>query len=365
MIKHRQIFTWIVCLLTFGIQSVMAAEDDKYVMYSLTTTGDFPTDGNWTVPGGSFSKSGVNNSDDTEQTPKRWTMKSTGAYIQCTCNQAIAEGDVIAITGTPKSTSTSGFYIRLEGDNYADVMANIKASGKSKEQTKSYTVEAESKLIGQTTIYVMMEQQNRQWWINKIEVKTAKPIISEDSTSQEMVYSTYSNPTFALDFSDLDVKAYIITGESASQLTFKQVTKIPVNTGVLLVGTKGGKFTPKATNADTDDVTGNLLVADDGTKNADENTYILTIKGEKPGFYKSSTTRTLSKGKAHLELPNASEAKGFALDTNLFGETTGIQISRQDSENTLSSRQVNLAGQQVDSHYKGIVIQNGKKWLQK
>ncbi len=364
MMKHRQIFTWIVCLLTFGIQSVMA-EEEKYVMYSLTTTGDFQTDdGDWTVPGGSYSKNGVNNSDDT-QDPKRWTMKSTGAYIQCTCSQAIAEGDVIEITGTPQSTSTSGFCIRLEGDNNADILANMKSSGKKKEQTKSYTVEAESKLIGQTTIYVMMEQQGRQWWINKIEVKTAKPIISEVTTSKDMVYSTFSNPTFALDFSDLDVKAYIITGESSSQLTFKEVTKIPVNTGVLLIGTKSGTFTPKATNAETDDVTGNLLVADDGTKTANDNTYILTIKDEKPGFYKSNTTRTLAKGKAHLELPNASEAKGFALDTNLFGETTGIQINRQNSENALSLRQVNLAGQQVDSHYKGIVIQNGKKWIQK
>ena len=173
----KRFFTIIFSALMMltGAQCVSA----QTAIFSLETTGD----GNAIT--GTFEKSGVNNSDDTEQTPKRWTMKSTGAYIQCTCNQAIAEGDVIAITGTPKSTSTSGFYIRLEGDNYADVMANIKASGKSKEQTRSYTVEAESKLIGQTTIYVMMEQQNRQWWINKIEVLHGTPTgISSASTDK-------------------------------------------------------------------------------------------------------------------------------------------------------------------------------------
>ena len=157
----KRLFTIIFSALMMltGVQSVSA----QSAIFSLETTGD----GNATT--GTFDKKGVNTSDDT-QDPKRWTMKSTGAYIQCTCSQAIAEGDEIAITGTPQSTSTSGFYIRLEGDNNADAVAGIKASGKKKEQTRSYTVEAGSKLIGQTTIYVMMEQQNRQWWINKIEV---------------------------------------------------------------------------------------------------------------------------------------------------------------------------------------------------
>lgn len=135
MMKLRQIFTCVVCLLTFGAKSIMAQEEaEKYVMYSLTTTGAFPTDGDWTVPGGSYSKSGVNNSDDT-QDPKRWTMKKTDNYIQCTCNQAIAEGDVIAITGTPQSTSTDGFCIRLENSTTAEAITQIKASGKKTEQT--------------------------------------------------------------------------------------------------------------------------------------------------------------------------------------------------------------------------------------
>lgn len=257
------------------------------------------------------------------------------------------------------------FCIRLENSTTAEAITQIKASGKKTEQTGSYTVEAGSQLIGQNTFYVMMFSASHKWWFNKIEVKTANPNISDVTISDQMEYSTYSNPTFALDFSESTGKAYIITGRNGNQLTFKEVTKIPVNTGVLLEGTKGGTITPKATNEETDNVTGNLLVADDGTKNANENTYILTIKDGKPGFYKSKTTRVLAKGKAHLELPATTSAHEFTLDTSLFGEPTGIQFSRQNNESTLSSRRINLAGQEVDSHYKGIVIQNGKKWLQK
>lgn len=172
----KKLFTFIfsALMMLMGIQNVTA----QTAIFSLETIGD----GNATV--GTFAKSGVNNSDDS-QDPKRWTMKSTGAYIQCTCTQAIAEGDVISITGTPKSTSTAGFLIRLEGLNTAESYANLDASGKKKEQTTQYTVEAGSKLIGQTTIFVMMEQQTRQWWINKIEVLANSTTgISAVSTSQ-------------------------------------------------------------------------------------------------------------------------------------------------------------------------------------
>lgn len=157
----KKVFTLaLVALMTMmGIQSALA----QTAIFSLVTEGD----GTATV--GTFVKSGVNNSDDTQE-PKRWTMKSTGAYIECTCTQPLAEGDEIVITGTPKSTSTAGFILRTEGVNTADAMATLKSIGKAKEQTTRYTVAAGSGLIGKSTIYVMMEQQARQWWISKVEV---------------------------------------------------------------------------------------------------------------------------------------------------------------------------------------------------
>ena len=147
-------------LMLIGIQSVSA----QTAIFSLTTTGD----GEATV--GSFEKKSVNNSEDT-QDPKRWTMNSSGAYIQCTCSQALAVGDEIAITGTPQAASSDGFCIRLTGDYTADAQATLKNTSKKKKyQTVRYTVEEGNGLVGQTTFYVMIENKSHSWWIDKIEV---------------------------------------------------------------------------------------------------------------------------------------------------------------------------------------------------
>ncbi len=187
------------------------------------------------------------------------------------------------------------------------------------------------------------------------------------SISNDMIYATYSNPTYSVDFSDSDVKAYIITSTDGSKLTFKEVTKIPANTGVLLVGAKSATATVKATDAELDDVSGNLLVADDGTTKAPANSYILTIKDAQPGFYKSKESRMLEAGKAHLELTSAmaTTCESFALDA--LGVLTGIAgvQATVDADKSSSADCYNTAGQRVGTSYKGIVVRNGKKMIQK
>lgn len=360
---RTKIFAWIAVLFMIGLQSAWA---DDYVKYSLTTTGDFDAT---VVRGGSFAKSGVNNSDDTNE-PKRWTINTStkNGYIQCVCSQVLAAGDVISITGTPRNKNKSGFYLRLEGSDSADAPATLEGTAKKEEQTTSYTVVADDGLIGQTTFYVMMQTSKYPWWINSIEVKTSNPVVSAVTISNAMQYSTYSNPTYNIDFTNSGAKAYIITGKSGdgNSLTFKQVYKVPYNTGVLIMADKNATVSPAATNDDTDDVAGNCLVADDGTKTAGENSYILTIQNNAAGFYKSSTSRTLSAGKAHLELPaGSSEAKGFVLSLDQLGETTGIALVSNCQASADSDTLYNMAGQRVGADYKGLVIKNGKKVIRR
>lgn len=196
-------------------------------------------------------------------------------------------------------------------------------------------------------------------------------IPQEKSTiSEAMVYATYSSK-FSVDFTDSNAKAYIITSSNGTTLTFKEVTKVPANTGVLLVATQNAELTIKATNDKTDDVTGNLLVADDGTKTAPANSYILSIKdNSQPGFYKSKTSRTLAKGKAHLELPATSNTTSnlceyFPLDE--LGVLTGIEgvQATVGAGNAAAADYYNTAGQKVGTSYKGIVIRDGKKMILK
>ena len=163
-----------------GIQDIKA----QTAIFSLETIAD----GNATV--GSFEKSGVNNSDSDT---KRWTMKSSGAYIKCTTSQAIQEGDELIIAGETRSTSTNGFYVRMEGTKDAEAVAELKGSGKKKAQTTRYTVEAGSKLIGQSTFYVMMANKERQWWIDSIVmntqgVSTGISSVSANKTDKKVYY---------------------------------------------------------------------------------------------------------------------------------------------------------------------------------
>lgn len=178
--KQKITLMMIAMLSLFGLQNAEA----QTAIFSLETIGD----GNATV--GSFEKSGVNNSDSDTN---RWTMKSSGAYIMCTTSQAIQEGDELIITGEPKSTSTNGFCVRLEGTKDAEAVAELKANGKKRVQTTSYTVEAGSKLIGQSTFYVMMANKERQWWIDSIVmntngVSTGISSVSANKTDKKVYY---------------------------------------------------------------------------------------------------------------------------------------------------------------------------------
>ncbi len=364
---NKNLTLLIVTLLSlFCFQTVSAAEKAD-TLYKLTTTGEIPEKTKaGTCIGGSWSVDGVNSTADTKETPARWTMKSSGAYICCKLNNALKEGDIIAIKGTTQSASTTGFNIRIE-QAYQNVVDTVKgAEAKKKLQNARDTVKAGSKLIGQTVIYIGMTDANKkQWWISSISVTGSTPASIESITMSDYGINTYSNSQYAVDFSETSAKAYIITGvNSDNSMVCKEVSKVPAQTGVIIVAEKNSTVSPKFT-IDADDMTGNVLVADDGTTTADDNTYILASKDSKVGFYKSNSSRTLSAGKAHYEKEaTASTASYYSL---IFGNdgTTGISQLSTETTSANGNEIFNLAGQRVGKDYKGVVIKNGKKYIQK
>ncbi len=361
---NKNLTLLIVTLLSlFCFQTVSAAEKAD-TLYKLTTTGAMPDEKAGTCTGGSWSESGVNSTDDTTETPKRWTMKSTGAYICCQLNNALKEGDAITILGTPKSNSSDGFNIRTTEDSKTYV-AQIKSNTKTKEQNAKYTIEANSELIGKTVFYIGLTTQTRQWWLKSISVTGSTPASIESITMSEYGINTYSNSQYAVDFSETSAKAYIFTGvNSDNSMVCKEVTKVPAQTGVIIVAEKNSTVSPKFT-IDADDMTGNVLVADDGTTTADENTYILASKNSQVGFYKANSSRTLTAGKAHYEKEATAAATSYY--SLIFGNdgTTGISQLSTETTSANGNEIFNLAGQRVGKDYKGVVIKNGKKYIQK
>ena len=175
--------------------------------------------------------------------------------------------------------------------------------------------------------------------------------------------------TKALDFTDSDVKAYIVTEKNGSSFTKKQVKIVPANTGLVIEGDEGEyELTVAAADAENDNVEDNLLVATStGEYTVTDETYgrvyglFYSTTSNKLGFQKKKVDYTFGVNKSYLLLPEGSSAKG--LEVFFFDETTGINSI--ESELLNSGKVYNLNGQRVDNNYKGVVIVNGKKVIKK
>jgi hypothetical protein len=175
--------------------------------------------------------------------------------------------------------------------------------------------------------------------------------------------------TKALDFTNSEVEAYIVTEKNGSSFTKKQVTRVPANTGLVIEGAEGEyELTVAAADAEFDNVEDNLLVATStGEYTVTDETYervyglFYSTTQNKMGFQKKKVGYTFGVDKCYLLLPEGSSAKG--LEVFFFDETTGIDttFNAQRSKNEV----YNLNGQRVDNNYKGVVIVNGKKAIKK
>ena len=171
--------------------------------------------------------------------------------------------------------------------------------------------------------------------------------------------------------------AYTITAHESQATTLtatKMTGKVKAGTGLLLRAAA-----VDATNAQA--IT--IPVAATGEEQADNmlkgvtvdtevqptdgtNTNLGLMDGE---FHPYSAAGTLAAGKAYLQIPTAQmpTAPGAKLYIVFDGETTGIStldnftISPFDN----NAPMYNLAGQRVNKSYKGVVIVNGKKYINK
>lgn len=171
-------------------------------------------------------------------------------------------------------------------------------------------------------------------------------------------YATLCAP-YALSFEGLDVAAFKAT-EVTSGVEFEAVTEVPAGAGVLLKADEGSYMIPVIASASALSDNKFVGVAEDGeTINAaDGNFYVLRNAASGIGFYHvTATAYNLKKGTAYLSLDNAL-AKGFIG----FGDETAIESV---ATLPLQGEAYNLQGQKVSAAYKGVVIVNGKKFINK
>ena len=188
------------------------------------------------------------------------------------------------------------------------------------------------------------------------------------STASGKNYATYVT-TKALDFSSVSgaIKAYVAASEAAgANITFTGKDAVPAGTPLLIKTTTPGATVNVPVAASTPGSVGtNYLVAGDGSNvtydaGASHFYYILTN-----GQFKAANNSPVAVGKAYLSLPSAALANELTVNfEDGDGDVTGIK----NLTPALSQGEgvaYNLAGQRVNASHKGLVIVNGKKYLNK
>ena len=303
-------------------------------------------------------------------------------------------GDVIRATYT--TTNQWNNIIRFENSNWTAFDNN--ATGKSHYDvgdvcTFDYQIPSAQILqrIQEEGIIIYGENVS----VSKLELLTDKN--SYDIAPVEMTsagVATYCSPKI-LNFAGSGLTAYVAKSAAAGSVTLEEISVVPANTGIILIGDEGSYEIPIAASGDS--FTTNLLVGnpnrwaisvyESAAFTGDKYRYILAKNNDEKGFYKVTAdglTNTESKsgssyyGKKYYEL---AAHKAYLETTDditpttsrvalVFddGETTGIQELENSSIEELNhsgnealKAYYNLNGQRVANPRRGLYIVNGKK----
>lgn len=181
-------------------------------------------------------------------------------------------------------------------------------------------------------------------------------------TITEAGYATISS-TQPLDFSGIaGLTLYTVTSTSPEKVVLKEFSQllVPANTAIIIKGFPGTYGIPFASTADPIQGTNLLKPTSNTTVIGDGSQYILGYDGTNVGFYHVTTGTIIAANKGYLDLSTGFGAKSFI---PFYGETTGIT----DLKTVLTEKGqrpiYNLSGQRVEKNYKGIVIINRKKYI--
>ncbi len=171
-------------------------------------------------------------------------------------------------------------------------------------------------------------------------------------------YTTYTSD-YA--FTVSGATAYAASVSDATVTLTEIGTSVPAGVGVMLYGEANGTATITPATSEPDEVSSNDLVGVSSVTTAlEEGTnYVLSNDGVDTQFVGigSSTIADLAH-KAYINIASSS-AKSLSIS---FGEATGINEVAVEAE-AAGGAIYNLAGQQVTESYKGVVVKNGKKYM--
>lgn len=217
-------------------------------------------------------------------------------------------------------------------------------------------------------------------------VNTESPFAIAASTGSKVSYDrvfTKDQPCtiylpFALTAEELAKvgKAYTLSAVSGSKATFTPATAIEAYKPYLLIPSDNGKLLEKiAATKDIADpheaktsVSGSYsfvgtLQAETSVKKDGMEVYGFSASEGK--FVHASDKASIDAFRAYISVPSTalSTAASRSIDLD-FGGTTGIN-EIQNVHSSSAAATYDVAGKRVDKNYKGVVIRNGKKMIQK
>lgn len=265
--------------------------------------------------------------------------------------QASSKDGTAPVVSFMFKTSPSGSSIATVGNEGNTLTIDL--TGKKEQYTTGYIVSSAGARIWDITIVYLPTDIN-------VSVSSAK-------------YATFSDH-LDRDFSGSGITVYAAQANGA-KVDFTEVADgiVPANTGVVLYSetVKNNVAIPVATTDGEFDFTNNEMIgintrtkiAADGGEG--KTNYILSNETAGIGFYKATASGAyLPAHRAYLSTANGGD---LARDFLAFNdETTGINSIVTEQMNFDESTPIyNLAGQRVTKAYKGVVIVNGKKLLNK
>lgn len=172
-------------------------------------------------------------------------------------------------------------------------------------------------------------------------------------------------------------KAYTLSAVSGSKATFTPVTAIEAYKPYLLIPSADGKLLEKIAAAkDIADVPAEAKTSVSGsysfvgTLQAKESVKtkgmeVYGFSANEGKFVRASNKASIDAFRAYISVPSTalSTAASRSIDLD-FGGTTGIN-EIQNAHSSSAAATYDVAGKRVDKNYKGVVIRNGKKMIQK
>lgn len=172
-------------------------------------------------------------------------------------------------------------------------------------------------------------------------------------------------------------KAYTLSAVNGSTATFTPVAEIEAYTPYLLIPSADGKLLENI--AATKDIT--AVPADAKTSVSGSYSFVGTLQAKKSvkqegmeiygfsakdgKFVHASDKASIDAFRAYIAVPTPalSTAASRSIDID-FGGTTGIN-EIQNAQSSSAAATYDVAGKRVGKNYKGVVIRNGKKMIQK